>query len=692
MSIRDDFLNIDKEFLVSGNSTEDLQLQYALKTKINDIKQILKEQSTSKVELDKNELDMICKIYSIDSGQEEDRNLIKEIISKTNFNTQFNYPVVFMYNLLVINNEIVNNYLKGNKHEDVVLRELTQLLTIIKLNKKQELKEIATIGSLPFDSNEQFNEILSLEENITKKIKNTISFEDLISFLSALDSDIEFSEEGKKLYGQVVYEVEQIVLGSPLTDNLVEFKNKKLCFNQHSLNQYLQAPLNNDRKRELIQSLVLIVNQEKQINNYSHTIFEQKNKIIDFLERKVTQEEIDNAIDKLPKEQGKISSQVVQNINSLLKVNEVNKFLIFENISINENNMDKLMTFDFKEDQIIIYFLIQCVNENENIECKLFNNKIIKFKDFNEVFYMEDLLKKQLTQYSLNEILQTVHEFKKDKIFSKEDQKIIDSVISENFIQKFSFNTANKEIIFINESRCVFNEKLISKLNDNQDNQILEMYLLTNQQLLENLSENIVIDKRIDNLKLYKDKLIDRLKYRITEKDIMDSIETIEKKSNTLIQSKDDVFQNATISLNAKEVPEISNDIVEFSYRNEELYLYSFNNKICEKLLKKELIDLSKREFVQALYLYEIKNKEITLKNKENHAIKVHDNFKEMLAYNDLVLQKLEYNINEEEIEKAINIINVKLNESQIQDLQYISNNIKKKCGLKIKSTFKHIL
>lgn len=67
MSIRDNFLNIDKEFLVSGNSTEDLQLQYALKTKINDIKQILKEQSNSKVELDKNELDMICKIYSIDS-------------------------------------------------------------------------------------------------------------------------------------------------------------------------------------------------------------------------------------------------------------------------------------------------------------------------------------------------------------------------------------------------------------------------------------------------------------------------------------------------------------------------------------------------------------------------------------------------------------------------------------------------
>lgn len=689
MNTRDKFLKKDILRIDNGDLSED-ESHSRLKNKIIDIRSNMNSSDNKKnINLNSTELDLIIEYYSIGEQSKENRELIKEIINNTNYDSSMNYPVIFNHNLLIIDLKILNEYLNKENNEDV-LRELTQLLVLIKLEKNNSLKEIVNIRTMPFGYTNSFIDSLKFEEQIIKKINKSMSFRNLIDYISTLENDIKVFKNEREIYEKTIEEIEKIVLFSPEKDNLIEFKDEKICFNIHSLNTISTLELSNNNKRELIQSLSLIISKnEEDTNNYSKTLFKQKEKIIALIERKVSEQDINKAIECMPE---KFELDTIDLLKNILKVKENDRFIVFENSFINLLNLDNLMTLNYKKDQIITYFMIQCFNANKEIDCRLLNNKNIKFKEFERVYYIEDLLKNKLKEYSLNDILKVIHEFKKDKIFNKENENIIDNVISENFVKNFSHNQNNKEILFINSSRCIFNEKLMSKINELPENQLTQIYLLTNDKLREELSKNIILDKWLSNIKNYETLLRDKIKYKITEKDILDALEKIEEQSNTLISSKNKIFQEASIVLNAKEVKEISNDIVEFSYRNQELYLYSFNKGICDKLLKKELIDLSKREFVQALLLSEIKDKNIIIKNSEGNEIKIHDNFIEIEKYKDTIIDKIYYQVTEEEIDKAFKIITDQFESSSKENIQYTINNIKKKCGIKVKSTFKHIL
>lgn len=454
------------------------------------------------------------------------------------------------------------------------------------------------------------------------------------------------------------------------------------------MSEYKKVNLDENRKRELVQALYLIISNQRDFNEYSYVLFDKKEDVINLLKRKITQEEIKNAIEKLPNERQILEEEDLKKISEILKVNDKERFILFEQGNFNEDNFDSFLKNEYKKEQIILYFMILCTKEKKDISARLINNEKIEFNQFEKYFYLEDILQKKLSEYSLNDILSHLHEFKKEKIFTKDEERVMDNVISEKLIQKYSFNTINKEILFINPSRCVFNEKLMSKISEFETDQLIQVYLMTDKTMREELGENIVMDKRVENIEKYEESLRDKLKYKITEKDIIEAIESIEEKSNTLISSKDKIFHSVSIALNAKEVQEISNDIVEFSYRNQELYLYVFNETICEKLLKKELVDLSKREFVQALLLSDIKQKNIILKNSEGNEIKIHDNFKEVEKYQEKIINKIAYQISEEQIDKAIKIITDKIENNLESNINYI----KKKCGIKVKSAFKHIL
>lgn len=686
MTIKDAFLNANINFdeAVSQEKKEEISNQ------INSIKDILNGKDVD-LTLSKNDLDNLCKWFNIDTSQSEERDFIKELIQKVEYKSGHNYPVVFTHNLLYINPYTVEEYIKADLNEEIV-RELIQLVTLIKLEKSQSLKEIAKIGTLEFDTVYDMSELMQYEKDIENKIKKTTNFASLINYLSPFENDFSFTEEGKKKFEKVVYELETLVFYDTENENLIEFNKDKICFNEHSFNEYQKVELNDDRKRELIQSLYLVVSNQEDTNEYSGSLFEKKQQLIHYLQRKVSIEEINEAIEKIPGERQILSENNKEKLFLTLKVNDTSRFMLFEQGIFNDDNFDALMTEEYKDEQIILYFIILCAKESKEIYCRFINNETIQFNQFEKYFYIEDILQKKLSEYTLNDILSHLHEFKKDKIFTKENEMIMDTIISEKLVQKYSFNTTNKEVLFINSSRCVFNEKLMSKINEFELAQLIEIYLITNKTLREELSENIVMDKRVDNSQKYEESLKDKLKYKITEKDIQEAIESIESKSNTLISSKDKIFQMVSIELNAKEVKEISNDIVDFSYRNQELYLYGFNENMCEKLLKKELVDLSKREFAQALLLSEIKQKNVILKNPEGNEIKVHENFKEVEKYHDMIIDKISYQITEEQIDKALKIITDKVENTIKETLQYTINNIKKKCGIKVKSAFKHIL
>lgn len=686
MTIKENFLNAN----ISFDDAVSEEKRIEITNQINNIKDILNDKKVN-LTLTKNDIENLCRWFNIDTNKNEERDFIKGLLQKVDYDTGHNYPVVFTNNLLYIDSGIVENYLKEELNEEI-LRELIQVLTLIKLEKIRPLKEIAQIGSLEFDTVFELSDLMKYEKEIENKIKKMSTFASLIHFLSPFENDFNVTEEGKKIFEKVIYELEKLLFNNPENENLIEFHKNKICFNEHSLNEYQEVELNEDRKRELIQALYLIFSKQKDTNDYSGILLNKEEQLLKVLQRKVTIEEINEAIGKLPEERQILTENNKEKFYTIIKVNDTSRFILFEQGIYNEDNFESLMTDKFKEEQIILYFMILCTKENKDMQCRLLNNETIYFNQFEKYFYIEDILHKSLSEYTLNDILVHIHEFKKDKIFSKENEMIIDTVISENLVQKYSFNKINKEVLFINPDRCVFNEKLMSKINEFELNQLTEIYLMTNKTLREELGQNIIIDKRVENIQKYESALRDKLKYKITEKDIQEVIESIEEKSNTLITSKNKIFQSVSIELNAKEVKEISNDIVEFSYRNQELYLYVFNESICEKLLKKELVDLSKREFAQALLLSEVKQKNILLKNPEGNEIKIHENFKEIEKYQEMIVDKISYQISEEEIDKALKIITDKLENSIKENLQYIINNVKKKCGIKVKSTFKHIL
>lgn len=696
MNIREKFLENDMLNMFNMIEKNELQNQTII-NKLVQIKKIMNQgidKSEYLINLSQQELKKINTMYGINSDLLEHRDLVKEIIENVNYQSEEKYPVMFAHNLLLIDKVMIENLLEKNT-DRVVLRELTQLLCLIKMQKAVSIKEIITIKDIPLDYNEQFIETMVLEKRISNKIQKSMTFIELIDNIEGLylenkASEYKLLDTGKSIYAKAVQELASIVLIDPEEENLIEFKDGKICFNMHSFNMYSQIELNKDRKRELVQALKLIINeQDNEANNYSYILFQQQEKIVSLLEKRISEEDIDYAISKLPTKKREISPLKRQQIMNLLKVNEKDRFIIFENETINMSNLENLMTPEFKKEQIISYFIIMSGKDNENMECKLLNNKTINFNSFKDMFYIEDLLQRQLTQYSLSDILQTIHDFKKDKIFNQANEKIIDYIISDKFVQKFSYNNMNKEMIFINESRCVFNEKIISNIDNIKNDKLLEMYLLCEDRVVKELGENITIDNRVSNLQKYKIMIEDKLKYQVNEKDIMNALENIEKKSNTLIQSKKEVFQTMSITLNAKEVYEISNDIVQLSLHEGLIAICSFNEVICDKLLKKELTETSKREFCQALLLYEVKNKNTEIKNPKEYKVKIHDNFEKIDEYKDKIREKLMNNIVEEEINQSVGYLVSQLHEESQRNIQTSITVLKKKLGIKGQSIFK---
>lgn len=687
MSIRENFLKKSIELDFDQVNQKEVDLMRS----IDEVKKVLTTENTSIV-VTQDTINEICKWYKIDNKIEEHRNLIKEITQKSNYVSNYNYPVVFTHNLLYVETKHLESFLNKENDEDV-LRELTQLLALLKINKIEPLENIATIKGLSFDSVNNLNDFMKYEVDIKNKIKQKLKFIDLIEHLGALPNDLEFNDLGKKVYAQVVYELEELLVAKPEEQNLIESHKNQICFNEYALDCYLKLELDENRKRESIQALYLIFSgQTNEVNSFSGHLKDKKDILVNFLKRQVTREEIVDALTKLPGQRGRVNNQQFEEFSTILKVEDRNKFIIFEEGLFNAASFDNFLKESFKEEQIVLYFMMLCIKENPDFNCKLVNNKTVNFSDFEEYFYLEDILKKKLSDYSLNAILKTVHDFQKDKIFTTQNEKIMDSVISENLVNKYAFNTINKEVLFINTTRCVFNEKLMSKIELFKDSELLELCIMTNDKFVKDLGDNIKLDKSIVNIKKYAEQIKDAIKYKMTEQDISEAINQIEEKSNTLIESKNEVFKDISILLNAKEVKEINNDIVKTSYREEEVYLYSFNEDMCDKLLKKELSKVSAREFCQALLIVDIKNKNISLKNHNSNIIRIHDNFNDAEKYTDSMLEKIYFQVTDEEMDKHLSVVTSKVDNETLDSLKHIINNVKKKCGIKTKSAFKHIL
>lgn len=688
MNIKETFLNKSIESELGQINQEEVDLM----RNIDQVKKVITGDNKIAIVVHQNTIDEICKWYKIDTNLSEHRNLVKEIIEKSHYLPKHNYPVIFTNNLLYIEHKSVESFLQKDNDKEV-LRELTQLLTLLKIHKVEPLQNISKIKNLPFASIIDLNEFLKYEKQIEEKIKKSLNFVELVEHLSALPPELKFNENGEKIAKKVVYELEKILINKPEEQNLIEEYKKHIFFNEYSLDCYVNLELNENRKRESIQALYLILSgQTDEHNIFSKNLTEKKDTLINYLKRQVTKPDILSALDKLPSQRGQFTKEQLEEFCSILKLEDRNKFIIFEEGIYNVGNFNNFLQDNFKQEQIVLYFMILCVKENPDFNCKLIDNKVIDFSVFEQYFYLEDILKKRLSDYSLNDILKSVHDFQKDKIFTKQNEKIMDSIISENLVNKYAFNTINQEVLFINSTRCVFNEKLISKIESLKESELLELFMMTQEKFVEDLANNIKLDKSVLNIKKYKEEIQDLLKYKITEQNILESIDSIQQKSNTLIESKNEIFKQVSILLNAKEVKEIKNDVVKSSFREDELYLYSFNEEICDKLLKKELSEVGKREFCQTLLLWEIKNKNIPLKNQQDNIVRIHDNFNVVEKYIDSIVDKIYFQVSEEEIDKSLSVITNRINSESIEAIKHSINNIKKKCGIKTKSAFKHIL
>lgn len=688
MSIRNKFLNHSLEY--KKNTTQEIRA--VLDEKFLKLKMKINKELNEDVTLNMSELDFFCNSCDINYEEVEGRNLIKEIMQNVMFDTEDNYCVGVKYNLLYIDMNVVNDFLikKNTKH---ILQELSQLLCIVKLQKEMPLNEIFIIGSIPIEYVDNKQDIALLEKKIINKIEKTMNFDTFVEFFGEFEKFLVLKKESQFIYEKVLHEMESILLENPENNTIIEFDmNSKFCFNLYTFNIFLDLPLTNEIKSELLQALFIICNADENLmSNYSRLIFLQKQKIINLLKHQVSREDVIESIDYLPQilEIKNFNEEYIMN---LLRVDSKNKFLIFEDGYVNIFNLDKLMTLELKEEQIVLYFIIQCMKENAEMQCTLLNRDNIKFSSFDSCCYLENLLKKLIELYSLNDILEVIYQFKQDKIFNNFDELCIKNVISNHIIPLFSFNFSNQEITFVNREYCLFNENLISEIKNLENSKLLELYLLNNDVLKNELNQKITIDKSIEKIKNYESSIKDKLKYQITESDIIDSIREIERKSNTLIKSQDNIFYEMSIALNAKEVLEIPNDVVEFFYHEESINLITFNEKNCFKLMHKELTDISKREFLQGILIYELSKVNILLMNEKETEIKIHENMNGIKNEISSMYKKLFNRVKEEEIDYYFSMITEQLNHSSKENTKIIIKIIKNKLGIKTTEIFKSML
>jgi len=676
-SIHQNFMEAKESFEISLESAE----RQALLEKTSSLRQSFL--GSGRVSLEQKELNQILSIYGVRAHKPEGRDFIKSIFNHAHIELNKTYPVAFEYNLLIINAPMIQEML-AKSLEDKDYRELAQALGLIKLHKQKPLEEIAFINSLPFDYTESFLSVIELEEKIEQRIEKVYKFDAFLSHLSPYENDFKIKKEYLPIYGDVFFQLEKSLLKNPLSDNLIEFNKDKICFNHYSLTRYMESGQYNTR--EMIQALVLgLCCSRADVSDYSHSLFEQKDILIEALKRKVSPDEIKSAVSLLA---DKYSDLDFSGVEQLLQCEYKDKFLLFNHGEINKSNIDKL--FESTSEQAVLYFMIQCFKEDPSMSCKLRSNQDIYFQNFTEAFYLEALLKKELSKQPLNDILTCIHEFKKDKIFDGPQEAIIDKVLAEHFVSRFSHNTNNKEILFINDAQCVFNEKLISKVQDLALEDLVELYLFTNSQLIEELSQNISMDKNIGLIAGHELKISDKIKYVTTERDILNALDKLEKKSNTLIGSRDSILTDLSIRLNAKESEGVFNDVVYFVKKDNELKMCSYSSEVCDKLMQKDLSDVSKREFIQAILLHEAISRDIALINLQKNVVKIHDNFNNFPA--EEARAKLHSKITEEEANTYMHYVTSYLAPESLEQLQAAFNSSKRMVGLEVVNSFKHLL
>lgn len=664
----------------------------AILAKINSYQKA--NQNLKEIILTKKNMEELLSIsQKISDSKFEIQQYLKNIFNQTTIE-ETTEIVSFFHNILIIHLPNIEKYIQNfsntqqDKEKKIFARELLQLLFLIKMHNQKNLDSI-TLNSekLPLLYTDDFLSALTYEKKIEDTLVEKLNFSEIISFINISCIVGELTEEGTKICQAVLRDICKKTLLSIDNQNLIEKNGSFLFFNDASFEYYQLQSFQKHHKRELLQSLVLIV--EDQINSFSFTgevLLSKKDEIIQLLINKISQQEIQLAIESLPEPYQNISKEKTIEI---LNAYPDNHYFDFESSKTYSQNLNNILLKDtFFKDNVLLYFIIQCYHLKPDFSCSLLNKKNIAFSSFSSLFYLENPIQDYLKNYPINKILTILHEFKKDKIFSKENEMIVHQIFEEILFDKFSQNTANKELIFLNHQQCFFNENLISQIQDLSDSDLLELFLISHNITHQCLSKNIYINPNVLNISKYQSKMIEKLKYHISEKDILVALENIEKKSNTIIQEKEKIFLDTSIQLNAIENLEDHSKNEAISMKNFKTnndthkIIITFQKDTCFKFLSKDLSNISKRELLQSLLIYDIYSKNI-----QDSSVIFHENLQEIKSLKPFIEKKLYQNISEEEIENSANYVLSKFS----NDLSHLLNRIKNKLGLQ-KNIYQHLL
>jgi hypothetical protein len=640
----------------------------------------------------KNMDELLSISQKISDSKFEIQQYLKNIFNQTSIE-ETTEIVSFFHNILIIHLPNIEKYIqnfsntKQDKEKKIFARELLQLLFLIKMHNQKNLDSI-TLNSekLPLLYTDDFLSALTYEKKIENTLVEKLNFSEIISFINISSIVGELTEERTKICQTVLNDICKKTLISIENQNLIEKNGSFLFFNEASFEYYKLKSFQKHHKRELLQSLSLIL--ENQINSFSFTgevLLSKKDEIIQLLINKISQQEIQLAIDSLPEPYKDISEEKTIEI---LNAYPDNHYFDFESSKTYSQNLNNILLKDtFFKDNVLLYFIIQCYHLKKDFSCSLLDKKNITFSSFSSLFYLEKPIEDYLKNYSINKIFNVLHEFKKDKIFSKENELIVHKIFEEILFDKFAKNIANQELILLNHQQCFFNENLVSQIQNLSDSDLLELFLISQNSTHQCLSKNIYINPNILNLQKYQPQLIEKLKYHISEKDILVALENIEKKSNTILQEKEKIFLNTSIQLNAVENLEdhSKNEAISIKgFRSNETQkiIINFQKDTCLKFLYKDLSNISKRELLQSLLIYDIYSKNI-----QESSIILHENIQEIEPLKPLIEKKLYQNISEEEIENYANHILSKFS----NNLSPILNRIKHKLGFQ-KNLYQHLL
>lgn len=630
--------------------------------------------------------------------------ITRQFISNLNISLPNNYAIKILFGEIMIDESNLNNLIRGKLTNESAY-ELTQAWLMFQINRHIGLDNaFLTTDVETTKAKEFFQKGLNYEVVLKERLSKHINYTHFWEALNVLNKDVGLTKPAQK---RLLELFTNELHGK--SDTLFICKDNVFYFNSTNVDNVLQQNFTKERKIELVRLYLFsqLFDKIKHPDFFSESMFgvsEYTSKVKQKLFAQVSKHFISGVFDDIKPYFSKVNlTSIIQelgcNASDTMLLKEKNNLIFnleYANKKLNQDTLSDEDKYQFS----LLYILSQLL-KSKDCKIKVYNKdeqmheSLLLVNLQNDNGFKDEQYLKSIKGLNNNKLLNYIHSFFKDIVLDDVSQQYLHNNLLLKILKNNVLQTGkNKDkSLIISKSLILFNE---DNIESQQYDVLLKTYVYT-KVFRDNKELQSIQDNSVDNIDKHMDFIVNKLKNKISEKDIYLKIKEIENELEIEPKETYKQFHEISVNLDAKhDLTFMKNDMLLFKHEKKTAISTAFlRTDILDKLLNKTIDSYNVKELVKVCLFSKLNEvKEGVLRNKSNHLIILHENFELLKDKIPQIIEKINGKVLEEEINAAIKEINDNMPFDGEED--YVKRNvvhdIKKQVGIKVKSPFKHLL